>query len=197
MAVETPGRSGPTVPPIELPDDDLVVHLVPMRRRHLRAVLRIEAAVYPRPWSVSLFLSELALRSSRAYTVARVDNTVVGYSGLMLSGEDAHVTTVAVDPAWHRRGIATRLMLHMARLATRRGARHLTLEVRVGNTAAQALYRRFGFHPAGIRKNYYSETNEDALVMWADDVDSPPYGARLAAIEQDVAGQTISGDARW
>ena len=167
------------------------VQLVPMRRRHLRSVLRIEAQVYPRPWSLSLFMSELALRSTRAYTVVRAGGMVVGYSGLMLHGEDAHITTIAVDPAWHRRGIATRMLIHIARTAVARGARHLTLEVRVTNTAAQALYRKFGFTPAGVRKNYYAETNEDALVMWADDITSPEYERRLATLEAGIAGSTV------
>ena len=169
--------------PVELAE---TVSLVPMRRRHLRAVLRIETLVYPRPWSASLFLSELALRGTRAYHVARVGPEVVGYAGLMLGTEDAHVTTIAVDPEWHRRGVGTRLMLNMARIALERGARNLTLEVRVGNTGAQALYHRFGFAPAGIRKNYYSETNEDALVMWATDIDTPAYQERLAGIEAEL-----------
>ena len=164
---------------------------MPMRRRHLRAVMRIEAQVYPRPWSLALFMSELALRSTRAYTVARVDGMVIGYSGLMLSGDDAHVTTLAVDPAWHRRGVGTRLLANMARTAAAAGARHLTLEVRVGNEPAQALYRRFGFYPAGVRKNYYVETNEDALVMWADDIDTPAYRERLERIEAAVPGTTL------
>jgi ribosomal-protein-alanine N-acetyltransferase len=164
------------------------VSLTPMRRRHLRAVLRIEALVYPRPWSASLFLSELALRGTRAYHVARIGPEVIGYAGLMLGTEDAHVTTIAVDPDWHRRGVGTRLMLNMARTALDRGARNLTLEVRVGNTGAQALYHRFGFAPAGIRKNYYSETNEDALVMWATDIDTPAYQRRLAEIEAELDG---------
>jgi len=163
------------------------VVLVPMRRRHLRAVLRIEALVYPRPWSASLFTSELALRRTRAYYVAKSGGDVVGYSGLMLGTEDAHVTTIAVDPAWHRRGVGTRLMLNMARVSRERGARNLTLEVRVANTGAQALYHVFGFAPAGIRKNYYSETNEDALVMWATDIDTPDYEGRLAEIELVLA----------
>ena len=72
-----------------------VVHVFPMRRRHLRSVLRIEGEVYPRPWSHSLFLSELALRGSRAYFVARVGRDLVGYAGIMLAGDDAHVTTIA------------------------------------------------------------------------------------------------------
>lgn len=170
--------------------ESLHVQLVPMRRRHLRSVLRIESQVYPRPWSLSLFVSELALRATRLYYVARVDGVVVGYSGLMLAGEDAHLTTIAVDPTWQRRGIATRLMVNVARIAKEHGSRHLTLEVRVGNVAAQALYRRFGFHPAGIRKGYYVETNEDALVMWAEDVDSDEYAAHLARLEASVPGTT-------
>ena len=83
----------------------LSVHIQPMRRRHVRSVLRIEHQVYPRPWSASLFLSELALRSTRAYFVARVGRDLVGYGGLMMTLEDAHVTTIAVDPEWHRHKI--------------------------------------------------------------------------------------------
>ena len=171
------------------------VHLVSMRRRHLRHVLRIEAQVYPRPWSLALFMSELGLRATRTYVVARIDGTVVGYAGLMLTGEDAHVTTIAVDPAWQRHKIATRLLVHLARETVRRGARNLTLEVRVSNVGAQTLYQRFGFKPAGIRKNYYVETNEDALVMWAEDVDSPAYKDRLARLEATVPGTTVVDDA--
>lgn len=164
------------------------VLLTSMRRRHLRSVLRIEAQVYPRPWTLRLFMSELALRSTRDYTVATVGGGVVGYSGLMLSGEDAHVTTLAVDPLWHRQGIGTRLLLHMTRTAMERGSRHVTLEVRVTNDPAQGLYRKFGFAPAGVRKNYYVETSEDALVMWANDIDSSDYGRRLARIEAALEG---------
>jgi len=167
------------------------VHVVPMRRRHLRAVLRIEDQVYPRPWSLSLFLSELALRGSRYYLVARIDGAVVGYAGLMVSGDDAHVTTIAVDPAWHRHKIGTRLLLALARQAIARGLRNLTLEVRVSNRPAQALYGRFGFKPAGVRKNYYVETNEDALVMWAEGIDDPAYGRRLDELEAGVPGRTV------
>src|SRR3982074_2267343 len=99
---------------------ELAVQLVPMRRRHLRSVLRIESQVYPRPWSLSLFMSELALRTTRAYYVARVDGRGVGYAGLMLTVDDGHVTTIAVDPHWHRHKVGTRLMLVLAREARRR-----------------------------------------------------------------------------
>jgi ribosomal-protein-alanine N-acetyltransferase len=176
--------------------DELEVRIVAMRRRHLRAVLRIESQVYPRPWSLALFMSELGLRSSRCYVVARVGGSVVGYAGLMLTGDDAHVTTIAVDPAWHRHKIGTRLLAFLAHESLRRGARNLTLEVRVSNEPAQGMYRQFGFKPAGIRKGYYQETNEDALVMWAEDIDTPEYGERLARLEAAIPGTTIVEDLR-
>ena len=178
-------------------EDGLAVHLAAMRRRHLRAVLRIEGEVYPRPWTLGLFMSELALRTTRVYLVARIGPTVVGYGGLMLTGEDGHVTNIAVDPAWHRQGIGARLLLTLARAGIERGCRGLTLEVRTSNTGAQAMYRRFGFAPAGIRKNYYVETNEDAIIMWAHDVDLPQYAARLDEIEAGVAGTTTVEEDAW
>ena len=178
--------------------EPLVVHVVPMRRRHVRAVLRIEQQVYPRPWTMSLFLSELALRSSRAYFVARVGREVVGYGGLMLSADDGHITTLAVDPRWQRRQIASRLLLVLAREAIARETRSLTLEVRLSNRPAQELYRRFGFAPVGVRKNYYAETNEDALVMWAHEVQRPEYAELLAGLERQVDGETVvEAPKRW
>ena len=171
------------------------VTISPMRRRHLRNVLRIEAEVYPRPWSLGLFMSELGLKTTRVYLVARIDGQVVGYAGLMLTGSDGHITTVAVDPEWQRNGIASRLLLGLSHAAIERGCTGLTLEVRASNAGAQALYRRFGFAPAGVRKNYYTETNEDAIVMWAHDVDLPAHRARLDEIAATLPGSTTWEDA--
>lgn len=167
------------------------VVLTPMRRRHLRSVLRIEQQVYPRPWTLGLYLGELAAPARRIYAVARVDTTVVGYAGMMLLGEEGHITTVAVDPRWQRRQVATRLMLLLSRQAAARGIDDLTLEVRVSNRGAQEMYRRFGFAPGGIRPRYYVENNEDALVMWAHGLGSGEHRARLEAIESGVAGRTV------
>lgn len=154
-----------------------------MRRKHLRQVMRIETACYPRPWSSTLFLSELAQRGSRRYVVAMVGPLVVGYAGMMQVVDEGHITNVAVDPAWWGRGVAAWLLLDQARAAPSLGVVHLTLEVRVGNDRAQALYRRFGFAPVGVRKGYYVETEEDAVIMWARDIDTAEYWARLEAIE--------------
>ena len=171
--------------------DELEVTISPMRRRHLRAVLRIEQQVYPRPWSMGLFMSELGIRGSRLYVVARVGSTLVGYGGLMLAAGDGHVTTLAVDPTWHRHKVGTRLLHALAKGAIQRGAQNLTLEVRTSNHAAQALYRAFGFAPAGIRKGYYVESKEDAIVMWANDVTTPEYSRRLAELAAAVPGDTV------
>ena len=173
-----------TRPPVE-------VVLTPMRRRHLRAVSRIEQATSGRPWSLGLFIGELAMPDSREYLVARVGHQVVGYAGMMLVVDEGHITTIAVDPMWQRRGIGRRLLLQLARRGIARGVRQLTLEVRVGNTGAQAMYRAFGFAPAGVRKAYYVENKEDALVMWAHDVDLPSYAQRLDELAAPVADTTI------
>lgn len=169
----------------------LVVRVVPMRRRHLRGVLRIERQVYPRPWSMSLFLTELGMRETRAYHVAIVGRGVVGYVGLMMTLDEGHITTVAVDPLWQRHKVATRLMLVSAREAIKRGAVSLTLEVRLSNKEAQEMYRQFGFKPVGVRKGYYVETGEDALIMWVEDINTGEYRKRLAAIEARTPGMTF------
>jgi ribosomal-protein-alanine N-acetyltransferase len=171
------------------------VQLSPMRRKHLSAVVHIEQLVYSQPWTLSLFVSELALRINRSYNVAKVGDVVVGYAGMSFLDDEAHVTTIAVDPSWQRRGIASRLMVHGMRHAIARGTRNVTLEVRMSNSGAQHMYRRFGFAPGGIRKKYYENT-EDAIVMWAHDVDSDEYAKRLAHIEDGIEGLTIAESVR-
>jgi ribosomal-protein-alanine N-acetyltransferase len=167
-------------------DEPAELEITRMRRRHLRGVMAIERQVYPRPWSPNLFLSEMSEARNRSYLVARRGREVVGYGGIMCYGDEAHVTTIAVDPAHHRRKIGTRLMYELIQEAIRMGARAVSLEVRVSNWGAQRLYSRFGFRPVGIRKNYYQETGEDAVVMWVDDIRSPEYRERLGRIISQV-----------
>jgi ribosomal-protein-alanine N-acetyltransferase len=122
--------------------------------------------------------------------VAKVGGSVVGFAGMLFIGPDGHVTTISVDPSWRRRQIGMRLMLALSREAIARGASALTLEVRASNEAAQAMYRRLGYVPAGIRKNYYADIGEDALVMWANDVEYDEYADRLDRIEASIRGRT-------
>jgi ribosomal-protein-alanine N-acetyltransferase len=153
-----------------------------MRRRHLRGVMAIERQVYARPWSPNLFVAEMTEPTNRCYLVARVDKTLVGYGGLICYGDEAHVTNIAVDPQQHRLGVGTRLLYELITQAIEMGGHAVSLEVRVTNWGAQRLYGRFGFRPVGIRRNYYQELHEDALIMWTDDIRTEPYAARLAAI---------------
>ncbi len=153
-----------------------------MRRRHLRGVMEIERQVYPRPWSPNLFISEMTETSNRRYLVARIGREVVGYGGIICYGEEAHVTNIAVDPDHHRQKIGTRLLHDLLLAAVDMGAEAVSLEVRVSNWGAQRLYGRFGFRPIGVRKNYYQEINEDALIMWVDGVRSSDYAHRLRDI---------------
>ena len=156
-----------------------------MRKRDLPAVLRLEQEIYPTPWSPGVFREELSLLN-RHYVVIEDEGAVVGYGGLLLVAEDAHVTTIAIDPAARRRRFGTRLMLALVEAAWAAGARHLTLEVRVSNEAARRLYQRFGFAPVGVRKDYYRD--EDALVMWATDIDTEEYHARIDAVRASMDG---------
>lgn len=160
------------------------IDLAPMRRRHIRQVMRIESLVYPRPWSSTLFLQEIARRSDRVYLVARADGEVIGYGGLMTSGLEAHITTIAVDPDHQRRHIGMRLMIGLMEAAMDRGGKTVTLEVRKSNLGAQAMYELFGFQPVGIRKGYYVETGEDAIVMWVDGIDRKDYERRLEELRE-------------
>lgn len=175
----------------DLHDGPLAVHILAMRRRHLRQVMKIETQTYPRPWSVGLFMSELSLRSSRDYFVAKTQGSIVGYAGMMTHADEAHVTNIAVDPAWQRNHIATRLMIQLLRTALRKGVTGVTLEVRMSNHAAQSLYYQFGFAPAGTRKNYYPETREDALIMWAHGIDAPEYAERVGGVARRIPGTTV------
>jgi ribosomal-protein-alanine N-acetyltransferase len=151
-----------------------------MRRGDVPAVAALERAIYPQPWSVRVFFDELA-RQNRTYLVVEDrGGAVIGYAGLLFVDPDAHVTTLAVEPSSRRHRLGTQLMLALVDEALAQGARNLTLEVRMSNQGAQRLYQRFGFAPVGLRKNYYRD--EDALVMWAIDIDGDDYRERVASI---------------
>src|SRR5438874_9888469 len=159
-----------------------------MRRRHLKGVMAIERRVYPRPWSPNLFLAEMNEPRDRLYLAAREGREVVGYGGMMVTGEEAHITTIAVDPDHHRRKIGTRLLYELIQGGLGLGATAASLEVRVTNWGAQSMYSRFGFAPVGVRKNYYQETNEDAVIMWVDQIRTPEYRRRLERLIDGVPG---------
>jgi ribosomal-protein-alanine N-acetyltransferase len=168
------------------PIDD--VELTRMRRRHLRKVLAIEARVYPRPWSPTLFLSEMAQKHTRTYLVARYEGEVVGYAGMMFMAREAHVTNIAVDPHFHGRKVGSRLLIALITEAIARGSELVSLEVRTSNLIAQSMYEKFGFVEVGRRRGYYIETNEDAIVMEISDVASTDYRMLLQSLREEIEG---------
>ncbi len=146
-------------------------------------VHEIETAVYETPWSTRVFDDELSA-PGRSYLVAESAGQVVGFGGVMIISDEAHITTVAVDPEARGGGIGKRLMLRLVEEAVDGGAASLTLEVRVSNEAAKRLYARFGMAPVGLRKRYYRD--EDALIMWVHDIDGDEYRERLNEMRSEL-----------
>jgi [ribosomal protein S18]-alanine N-acetyltransferase len=167
------------------------ISIEPMRRRDLKAILPIEDSAYPTSWSRRVFENELdqAADGTRYYVTARDAREIVGYAGLWIvpdpEGSQAHVTNIVVADHRRREGVATHLMVHLARAALERGCTSWTLEVRSSSVGAQELYRRFGFAPAGVRRRYYDNV-EDAIVMWCHDLAAPDFMERLRAIERGL-----------
>lgn len=147
------------------------------------ALVALEEAVYDHPWPEPVIRDELA-QANRIYLVVEEDGAVVGFGGLMLVADDAHITTLGIAPEHRRRYLGSRLLLVLIDRAASAGARHLTLEVRESNTDAQQLYEQFGFGHVGKRHGYYPD--EDAVVMWAIDIGGTEYQQRLESIRLRV-----------
>jgi len=142
--------------------------------RHLGAIERIERRSYPTPWSRSMFAGEFAKPSSLclgAFDVAT--KSLVGYLILSRYVDAWHLMNIAVEPDYRRRGIATILLERAFELTAAEGRRGYTLEVRVSNAGAIRLYERLGFESRGVRRGYYTDNREDALIMWKDPVAEP------------------------
>ncbi len=163
----------------------------PMKRRHLRAVTAIERESNSHPWSHSLFAGELRMPTSRHWLIARYGREVVGFAGLMWTLDEGHVTNFAVHPDRRREHVAARMLLSLCRDAIELGVTDLTLEVRMSNSAARSLYGRFGFAPGGVRRGYYNDNGEDALIMWLNAMDGSEFDERLRAIESDLPVELV------
>ena len=143
---------------------------VEIRRLHLRdlnAIEKIEKRSYPTPWSRSMFASELSKPSSICLGAFEID-TLVGYVIVSRYVDAWHVMNVAVSPDYRRRGLALRLLTTLFELTANDQRRGYTLEVRVSNAGAITLYERLGFRASGVRRGYYTDNREDALIMWRD-----------------------------
>jgi len=137
-----------------------------MERADIPRVCEIEALCFPDPWSAESFESELSGLNPAVYVVAEEDGCVIGHMGMWHILDEGHITNVAVAPEARRQGAGRALVEESLRLGLENGLKAFTLEVRVSNEAALALYESFGFTRAGVRKRYYGD-GEDALIMWA------------------------------
>jgi len=164
-----------------------------MRMADIEAVHEIERLSFSTPWPSYAFEHELTGNRLARYVVARAavpnGERIVGFAGVWLMVDEAHITTFGVHPDWRRRGVGRRLLLRLAELALDLRALRLTLEVRVGNEAAQALYRSFGFTVTGRRPRYYSDDGEDAYVMSTTDLAEPAMQAVLRAERERQAAE--------
>ncbi len=135
-------------------------------------VLSIEEASFTNPWTREMYLADLANRGVSFCFLAQDDEgRAVGFCSVWRVADEVHINNLAVKPEFRRMGVATALLNYALREAARRGARRATLEVRRSNDAARRLYERFGFAVAGIRRGYYTNPVEDALVLWRESLE--------------------------
>ncbi|HET9097825.1 MAG TPA: ribosomal protein S18-alanine N-acetyltransferase [Candidatus Baltobacteraceae bacterium] len=154
----------------------------------VKEVLRIEQQSFSTQWPSNAFYQEIHDNKLAYYFVGRVGARVVSYGGIWVILEDSHVTTIAVHPNFRGRKYGEIMLLKLLDEAIERGASWMTLEVRESNTVAQALYRKYGFTTVSTRKGYYSDNNENALVMWAGNLKSEIYKNRLRALRSALRG---------
>jgi ribosomal-protein-alanine N-acetyltransferase len=153
-------------------EDDAELELRPLALRDLGAIEAIERASYPTPWSRSMFASELAKPSSFCIGAFR-DARLVGYMIISRYVDAWHVMNIAVAEEERRRGVATRLLERLFEVTAGEERRGYTLEVRVSNKGAIKLYERIGFRQRGVRRGYYTDNREDAMIMWRDPLPGP------------------------
>jgi ribosomal-protein-alanine N-acetyltransferase len=155
----------------------------------LLAVHVIERESFSTPWPEHAYRQEIEQNRLAHYIVARYGNAIVGFAGIWLLVDEAHVTTFATQTAWRRQGIGERLLVALLDLSLARGAKEATLEVRPSNIPAKRLYEKYGFKVVGVRPRYYSDNNEDALIMTTDTLDGRPMRDRLAALRAALAAR--------
>jgi [ribosomal protein S18]-alanine N-acetyltransferase len=139
-----------------------------MKEEDIDQILEVEHASFATPWSREAFYNEIYNNKFAVYIVLEEDQKIIGYVGAWVVIDEAHVTNVAILPSYRGKKLGEALLRKMMTVAKDMGARSMTLEVRVTNHVAQSLYRKLGFQNGGIRKNYYSDNQEDALVMWVN-----------------------------
>lgn len=141
---------------------------------------------YAAPARPNGFFGQLIASIFPSLTPATSATPIVGYGGVWLTVDEAHITTIAVTPAHRGYGVGELLLNALIDHAYELHAQTITLEVRVSNTVAQKLYIKYGFQPAGTRPRYYTDNGEDALIMWTEPIDTATYKARLSELRRQL-----------
>lgn len=174
------------------------VELRGMTKEDVPAVMVIERECFAVPWRESAYLTELTNRSAY-YIAACVDGEIVGYGGIWVIMDEAHLTTLGVAKPHRRHRIGEQVLVALLEEAIRRNARRATLEVRESNAAARNLYRKYGFQPAAIRRAYYTDNHENAIVMWVDNLGGIAFMSRFEelkrGLQQDMVRTAAEGRA--
>jgi ribosomal-protein-alanine N-acetyltransferase len=163
-----------------------------MQAHDVAQVMPIENASFPAPWPASAYRYELKQNDLSSYLVLRENDhalaeaRVVAYGGFWLILDEGHISTLAVDPAHRGRGLGEWMLVVLIKTAMLRGAGELTLEVRVSNEVAQHLYRKYGFRQVGLRKAYYRDNGEDALIMTTPRVDEQAFQQHYQALVESL-----------
>ena len=147
------------------------VKLKPMEKSDIDDVIAIEQSAYGNHhWSKDSFLSELSNELAKYFSVFNEEKKLIAYCGCWQILEEAHITNIAVAPEYRRRHIGELLLKTIIDECYKNMVKFITLEVRVGNISAISLYEKYGFKSLGIRKGYYQDNNEDALIMWTENI---------------------------
>ncbi len=157
-----------------------------MQKDDLEAVVQIERSVFPDPWSYSMFSEQLDLPQIYSLVIAKIENSVVGYSGFLRIRDEGHITNLAIKPEEQSQGIGKSLVYFMFLLAQKSVVKSISLEVRTTNIKAQKLYSMFGFKSVTMRKNYYGY-EDDALIMAIEDIGEPDFQKRLDEIRESLS----------
>lgn len=139
-----------------------------MTLEDLPQIMEIEQDAFSIPWTIEAFQNELTNNRLAHYMSVELNDKVIGYGGLWIIVDEAHITNIAIHSSVRGQGLGKKLVGELMSTAATLGATKMTLEVRVKNVIAQHVYKQFGFVEAGIRPKYYEDNNEDALIMWAD-----------------------------
>lgn len=161
------------------------VTLEDMRLEDVPRVREIEQMSFRSMWPRDAYTHELRDNRLASYIVARFEKDIVGYAGMWVIMDEAHITTIAVDPMYRGQHIGERLLIGLIDAAMEKGARWMTLEVRKSNATAQALYHKYGFREIGVRKGYYSDNREDALVMWTGNLREPEFQRKYGELKRE------------